>query len=674
MNRVFLTILLTACTLVSQAQTKPMAVVSKVENQSGKTVVQLKWFAGDFDAFKQLVKEGSTVERVEISADQDPKTANFDGAIKTVIQPTKTRLDKLDVNLESTRKLQLLLEPFLVESVTENAEAKNFAFALAVLDCSVSKETGIVIGCTFTDESVEKGKTYAYRIRIKNTPDGFIAVQTNEVTTYPKIENVTLTLDRKNTVEMRWQSQDTKAFGYGFQLEKSLDSPKAGNYLTQTPYVPVRSADEKTDKDDSYRDELLTEGKNHFYRVVGLNYFGEAVLFSEWQKIYIPNHVHAEIYIDTTYAKDQTRVIEGSAYGDGKPMNISRYELHQSTQKDADYSLVETKTFSDSVFAFAVPMLKTGDQFYYKVLAISKDNDTVASLPSYVFTLDQEPPAKPTLLTGEIDSNGVVRLSWQAPADKDLQGYRIYRANDKREEFTERNKDLSLATTLTDTVRLDNLTSEVYYCLKAVDLNYNNSPFSDTILVLKPDTIAPVPAMLSIPVVKDSIMVLSWINSPSADVRLNFLIREQGTVVDTLKRWSDQITGFEDKRITAGTAYNYRIVTADKSRNASQSEPRRVYYEPGYRKAISEAKAVLNANTNAIDLSWSLPKGEVFSFQIYKSVNGGKFSLLKTIENGLCVTYSDKDIKTGNKYAYKVKYVLQSGIHGMPTNEMIVVF
>jgi fibronectin type 3 domain-containing protein len=674
MNRILLALLTTFCFQYVQAQTKQMAVVSKVEKQSSKTIVQLKWFAGDFDAFKQLVNEGSTVERIEISADQDPKTANFDGAKKTVIEPTKTRLNKLDANTESAQRITSLLDPFLSSNSPDNEESKNFAFALAVLDCSISKETGIVIGCTYTDQTAEKGKTYAYRIRVKNAPDGFIVVQTGELTTYPKIENVTLLLDRKNTVELRWQARKTKAFGYGFQLEKSLDSPKEGNYLTQTPYVPVRSADEKADKDDSFRDEQLTEGKTHFYRVVGLNYFGEAVMYSEWQKIYIPNHVHAEIYIDTTYAKDQNRVIEGSAYGDGKPMNINRYELHQSNQKDSDYTLIEKKTYSDSVFTFTVPMTKTGDQFYYKVLAISKDNDTVSSLPSYVFTLDQEPPAKPTLLTGEIDSNGVVRLSWQAPTDKDLKGYRIYRANDKREEFKERNKDLSMATTLIDTIRLDNLTSEVYYCVKAVDLNFNNSPFSDTILVLKPDTIAPVPAMLSKPIVNDSILILSWINSPSVDVKMNFLIRQQGIVIDTLTRWIAQTESYEDKGIIAGTGYNYRIVTADKSSNTSFSEPRQVYYEPGYRKAISEAKAVSNKSANAIDLTWSLPQGEIFSFQIYKSTDGGKFSLLKTIENATCVSYSDKNVITGVKYAYKVKYVLKSGIHGMPTKEMVVLF
>lgn len=662
------------CVLHVKAQTKTMAVVSKVENQSGKTVVRLKWFPGDFDAFRQLVKEGSTIERMEISAGQDPQTAGFDGASKTIIQPARARVDKLDENLESTRKLQLLLEPFFNDEVSGNAESRNFAFALAVLDCSVSKETGEVVGCTFTDESIEKGKTYAYRIRVKNAPDGFIAVQTGDMTAYPKIENVTLTLDQKNTVELRWQARDTKAFGYGFQLEKSLDAPTPGNYLTETPYVPVRSADEKPDKDDSFRDEQLTEGRNHFYRVVGLNYFGEPVMFSEWQKIYVPNHVHAELYIDTTYAKGPERIIRVRVASEGKPTNIGHYELLRSAQKDSAYTLVERKVVADSVFSFNVVIPKTGDQFYYKVLAISKENDTVSSLPAYVFTLDQEPPAAPTLLTGAIDSNGVIRLAWKAPKAKDLQGYRIYRANDKREEFKERNKELSLAEQFIDTMRLDNLTSEVYYCVKAVDLNYNNSPFSDTILVLKPDTIAPVPAKLSQVTLKDSLVHLSWVNSPSIDVKMNYLIRLEGSSADTLKHWADAAVDFIDNHLQPGTSYYYHILTVDKNGNSSSSALKKVHYEPGYREAITDSRAMTNETNKTIDLSWSLPPGDVFSFLVYKSVNGGKFSLVKTIENGTCTAWSDRNIATGNRYSYKIKYVLQSGIHGLPTKEMVVVY
>ena len=73
MNRIRLILLLVLLTSLSQAQAQTMAVVSKVEEINGKTVAQLKWFAVDFEAFKQLVNLGSTVERVEISAGQDPK-------------------------------------------------------------------------------------------------------------------------------------------------------------------------------------------------------------------------------------------------------------------------------------------------------------------------------------------------------------------------------------------------------------------------------------------------------------------------------------------------------------------------------------------------------------------------------------------------------------------------
>ncbi len=676
MKKLLFILLVTVCFQLVNAQTKPMAVVSKVEKLSGKTVVQIKWFVGDFNAFKALLENGSTVERIEITANQDPATANYTNAVTTVITPAKTRLDKLDANLESTQKINSLLEPFMSKN-EQNEETKNFALALAVLECSISKEMGIVVGSTLTDNSVEKGKTYAYRITIKDTPNGYLVVHTDELTEYPKIESFALKLDRKNTVELTWQARNTKAFGYGFQLEKSLDKPQEGTYLTQTPYVPVRSADEKADKDDSFRDEQLIEGRTHYYRLVGLNYFGEAVLFSDWKKIYVPNHVHAELYIDTTFAKGESRIINGSAFGSGKPMNIERYELHQSTKKDADYSKIASMSFTDSVFSFTVTMPKTGDQFYYKVLAISKDNDTVSSLPSYVFTLDQEAPEKPTGLTGAIDSLGVVRIEWQAPKDKDLQGYRIFRANDKREDFTERNTVLSTSTSFTDTMRLDNLTSEVYYCLKAVDLNYNNSPFSDTILIIKPDTIAPVAYVLLKPEIKDTTLTLQWIASPSTDIQINYLIRQMGTKRDTVTRWSDANVAekpvFVDQQLIAGTAYSYHIVTVDKSGNTSESQPRNVYFEPGYRRAIKTANAVMNLETKAIDLSWSLPEGEVFSFQIYKATNDGELSLLKTIENGSCVSFSDRNVKLGFKYTYTVKYILQTGIHGMPTTRLVVV-
>ena len=80
-----------------------------------------------------------------------------------------------------------------------------------------------------------------------------------------------------------------------------------------------------------------------------------------------------------------------------------------------------------SEFQFTLPSpLETGDRFYYKVAAISVDNDTVYSFHSYFFTLDQEPPSIPTGLKGTIDEKGIVSLEWNKNPDNDIRGYRVF--------------------------------------------------------------------------------------------------------------------------------------------------------------------------------------------------------------------------------------------------------
>jgi hypothetical protein len=665
----YLLALLTIAVSQLHAQTRKMSLVARVQPRE----VCLKWFPADYEQLKLLVEKGATVSRVELSTMQEPGTVNYDNAVQTRIEPADSRYQALDPNAPETAKIASLLEPFLSAEQPTGKEAQNFAFVLATLENSISATFGKVIGCELTDLDVEKNKIYAYRVRIEGVPDAYITVRTNQPTAYPEIDNLVLTLDKKNTVELKWKAKKYTEFGYGFLLEKSLDAPREGSYLTETPYVPARTDDELPDKDDFFRDEQLTEGKTHYYRLVGLNYFGERAMFSEWKKIYVPNHVHAEVSIDSIYAQDATRIVRGMASGHGrKPMNIAKYILLRSSAQQGRYEVVETRAFADSVFSFTVPMPKTGDQFYYKVAAASKDNDSVVSLSYYFFTLDQEPPAKPAGLTGTVDSSGIVRLVWTAPPDNDLQGYRIYRANARHEDFTERNTDLSLQTAFTDTLRLDNLTSEVYYCLRAVDKNYNNSDFSDTLLLIKPDTIAPVAALLSRPLVRDSIISLSWINSPSADIALNYLIRDTGGTTDTLTKWTGETAMFTDRAVIPGKSYSYRIVTSDKSSNRASSQPRQLVYEPGYRKPLPAVKGAANRNAKSIVLNWTLPEERVFSFQIYRAENGSPLSLIKTVEDPACVLFTDKDISIGETYVYTVKYILTSGIHSLPSERIAI--
>jgi len=152
----------------------------------------------------------------------------------------------------------------------------------------------------------------------------------------------------------------------------------------------------------------------------------------------------------------------------------------------------------------------------------------------------------------------------------------------------------------------------------------------------------------------------------------NILMRYSGSSADTLLRWSDTVMTYSDKQIVPGSSYHYQIITTDKAGNRTQGTLRQLYYEPGYRKALSGFNATIMQKEKRIRLVWQPPTEEVFSYQIYRSTGEGKLLLIKTIENGTITTFEDQNVSTGNTYSYTIKYQLKSGIHGLPAPTLTV--
>ncbi len=659
-------------TVLLQAQESSISLVSEVK----KDTIRLKWFLKDFDQIQAVINFGYVIERAEIQGDMNPEMANFSGVEKFTFASNKGALQRITLEDTISAENRSVLDAFISKSKITNASSKDFAYALFTLQNAISKDLAEIAGLSYTDLKFDKNKIYAYRISIKGLNPFYARVNASEWTVYPKIEGVKLNLDKKKTVDLEWSAKQYTNFGFGYLIQKSLDEPKEGTFLTLRPYAPVKTDTEKEGKLDSYRDEDLTEGKFHFYRLTGLNYFGEPAMYSEWFKIFVPKSVNAEIFIDSIYMQDATRVVEGMAIPVGNgTLHIDKFLLEKSKFRDKDFELVAQQDFIDTNFRFVVPLVGTGDQFYYRVTAISSDKDSVFSNADYFFTLDQEPPGPVVMKSGKIDSSGIVQLLWTPPSDKDIKGYRIFRANALDEEFQEVNKELSPASAYIDKIRLDNLTSEVYYFVRAVDRNYNNSKNSDTLLVLKPDTIPPVVAYLYKPRVKDSAMHLTWSNSESVDVFQNYLIRQnEAGQIDTIFRWKDNATSYSDVNLFPGKACTYRIRTMDKSGNSSSGDVRKIYYEPGYRLPLKKVMALADREKKLIEISWEAPTENVFSYQIYKQEDDGKFTLIKTLESPEKLVFQDRVVAIGNRYRYYVKFITDKGIHSLPSTKIEVIY
>ena len=663
MSSLRIVLLFVIALFIEEAYGQDLVLVSKVEKDS----ISIKWLPSNFDQLKQIAN-GATIYRVESSKPQNFQLVNFQNAKTWIIEPTKKRYEKLNLSTTTGEKADVLLSPLFDKSNPE--ELKNFSFGTALIENIINPEFQFILGNIIVDKSFNKNKTYVYKIEVKGMAPYFIFIDPKQVTKYSSINDLNLSLDQKKTVDVEWSAKRYEKEAFGFDIEHSVDEIKGGDFLTEIPYLPFKSNFEKEGKLAMYRDSPLP-GHFHYYRIHGRDMFGHRELVSEWKKIYVPLLINAWAQIDTMYATSNQRVIKAGVYELEGKTNVKEVHLMRSSNKDTDFNLVEKVEYTDSLYSFSVNEEKTGDHYYYKILAINKD-DTVASLPYYFFTLDQEPPSAPTNVSGVIDSSGVVTLNWEASIDDDIQGYKIFRANTKKEEFVEKTTRLFTTLNFTDTLALNNLTSDVYYFVQAVDDNFNQSVNSDTILIIKPDTIAPIACIVKDVQIEKGALRILWINSDSEDLKQSSLLRFNNQQIDTLITWSREYSEFIDSNIIGGQNYQYQIITADKSDNQTYSNEFKRFYEPGYRKKIDNFIGKVDVKQKSIVLCWDKPKAEIYSYQIYRAKGDGKMLPLKTLMDANQNTYKDNNVRLNNKYVYTVKYVNQSGIHSIPSKIEII--
>lgn len=630
-------------------------------NKVGKDTISIKWLPSTYE---QLVKisKGATISRAISDKPINFELVNFTNAKVWTIDPTSVQYNQLGAS-QQEQKFKTLLEP-VIEGSTDKEQA-NFVVMTNVIENMVNPRFQSVLGNVLHDTDFDRSKSYVYKIEVKGLSPVYSFVDPKETTEYSSID-ISLILDRKKTVSVEWDAKSVADQSLGFYVEHAIDKPKNGSYLDELPYIPFTTQFEVADKKATVIDEPL-EGHFHYYRVHGLDPFGLPSLHSKWEKIYVPLSVHAVPYIDTIRANQRERIIEVSASLLKSNPNIKSWTLLRSQKKDANYIAIETKPYTDSIESFRVNGKPSGDHFYYKIQVVNKD-DSVSSLPYYFFTLDQEPPTAPSELEGSINQNGIVSINWTAPVDDDIQGYRVFRGNQKREEFIEKTTELNNVLSFTDTLALNNLTSEVYYFVQAVDLNYNNSTPSDTLLLLKPDTIPPMAAAMKSIKTVDTTLIISWENSKSSDLQRTILIRNN---TDTIPLALDQ-TIYTDNGIEAGNHYSYQLVCEDEQANKSQSQVFSQYYETGIRKPLKKFSAEVVRSEKQVVLSWQAPKEQVYSYKILRAKDDGKLTYIKSITDPSVQTYIDKNVSVGRKYTYSINYTTTEGIQSIPCKQEVI--
>lgn len=637
-----------------------------------KDKILLRWASSDALAWKKLNKYGYQLERYTVTRDN-----------KTLANPEKVILAKelkpepienwekmIDENDNAAIIAQALYgETFGIEGVNqlqsivnlseENEQRFTFSLFAADKDFEMAKKAG----WGFEDKTALKNEKYLYRVS-SNVPKeeldikyGGVFVGLKEYEDLPKPIDFTAHFADRSAM-LSWNFK-ILAHAYGsYYVERSLDKIHFER-ITNKPYTSMNQENENNNR--IFYVDSIANSKQYSYRIQGISAFGELGPYSEIVSgsgksvlKFVPHLTVKDFKDDKTVTLTWVFDAEGDS-------EISGFELNRSDADDDKYTTVIKNIPPKNR---TVTYDKLASTNYFTITALGKQGSKRTSFPMLVQPVDSIPPVKPVNLKGVIDSLGVVKLSWDANKEKDLMGYRIYKAYNPNEEFSQLTVSPNVNNKYEDNVIIKSLNSKVYYKIIAVDTHYNMSPFSEVLIVKKPDVIPPTSPIFTNYEIKEGIVLLEWINSQSEDAVSHQLYRKENEQKDwqLILDTKEKLETYQDKNITEGGTYRYAIYAKDESHLVSNPSPEVAVFVPvsSVMPAIKGFYAQPNTISNSIDLSWEYKATGVESFEIYKATAEEPLQLMQMV-TAQTKKLSDTNITINTTYKYAIRALFADG-------------
>ncbi|OQP62623.1 hypothetical protein A3860_26800 [Niastella vici] len=554
-----------------------------------------------------------------------------------------------------------------------------FALLIADLDYGAAQAAGLA----FTDNHVQNGERYIYKITInipealkKEVPyiEGAVFCVGGEARRMPGIGMPDLEIS-DNYATLKWNIEHLTGFYTAYEIERSGDGIHYSP-ATELPFVQMSKG--KTPTLATFTDSLFqTNTDSIYYRVRGINAFGDKSAFSPraaQRNFIIPVY---RPHIDSAYNVPGAKVRVCWRLPDSIARKTAGLHLLVANKAEGPYFPVTKNMLSpvENGYTDSVHFVSN----YYKLSVVYKQNNkTFTSLPYLHMGEDSIAPIKPVVIKAVVDSLGKVTLRWKANPEADLLGYRVFRANGLKEEFTEITRHPYADTVWQDALNLNTLTTHVYYTLLAVDRYFNASHYSDTVMLKRPDTVAPAPAVIANAFMKGETVQLALLATHSPDVmmyrleRLNTATSKEPVLLAQLSPSKQDSLFYTDTAVVAGNTYQYLLYTIDSSNNRSVNRSGLVLFDPAFRKAVQFNQASADRTKQLIQLQWEYPLTGVQKYIIYRNKAGGAFTTLCTL-TGNEKQYTDKEININNTYGYKIKAVFDDGKHSQlsPVKEVI---
>lgn len=665
----------------------------KLIYQSYGDSVVLRWAPNRVDAWFQGNRVGYVVTRTRVT-ENGPEPETLDTLTPEPLRPWTLSEWKAKVKPGddyAAIAAQMLYGDFS-EEATEADEGNPFAqmiaesevfdarFGMALLAADNEPLAADGLALRYVDAMVMENERYIYRVSLA-VEDSTRPVASGYSVAYvypysPLAAPPGLTVEEGDgSITVRWPIPELTGFT-GYHLFRSDDGGSTYTQLTEQPLISIVPENQPKPEPLLYTDSAVSNYTVYTYQLRGLNAFGDLSEPAELTamprdltataapQILTPEQVgERAIQLDWTMGEDEE--------------DLAGFVVERSETSSSGFEAIDGKLLSTSERSY-VDRSASNEHPYYRVVAIDTAGNRASSIAARGTFADSIPPGAPTGVRGVIDTNGIVRLSWNRNTERDILGYRVLWANADYHEFSQRTAMTLADTTFVDTVSVRTLTENVYYQVAAVDRNYNHSEPSEPIEIRRPDLVAPQKSLFTNVSVTDSSVALNWIPSPSSDVARNILYRR---APDADKEWSElqsmgqSTASYTDDNVEQNVVYHYRLVAEDSSglRSAGdvvQGRP----YDPGVRAGVAGLRASYDSATDMVRLVWDYPGGEEEEhwFVLYRAIGTAEIAQYQSVAQGISA-FEDSYLPAYGTYTYAVQVYTHGGISPISSPATVVV-
>lgn len=485
---------------------------------------------------------------------------------------------------------------------------------------------------TYTDTVKSNNKTYTYKIQAYNTNNGKQGVgaysSTKSAKTLAKAKITGITSSNEDMLKISWKKV-SGAKGYTISRSTSKNSG----------YKKIDTVTGKT----SYTDDTVKAGKTYYYKVEAYNVNSGTKGYGGASDAVAGKTAKRTKITSIVSTNEKTLTIKWNkitgAYG---------YRIKRSTDEDGTYKVVKTIK-SGNTASYKDTSVKAGKTYYYTVETMVKTGDNICYSGDSA-SMEGRTAKKAKIKYAVSNGSNQIEVNWGAVSG--AYGYRIKRSTSKNGTY----KVVATLKGKNNTTYQDkNVKTAKTYYYKVETINKVNGKkgYSGDSAVVSAKTLKTT-SITAVKATGSTSVRLEW---KAVDGASGYQIY-RSTSKDSGYKKVGQVKGkntkkYEDKTLEAGKTYYYQV-RAYKSNSAKNGVASFSKAQKAWTIKQVVFSQITSDSKNQVTLGWK-KVSKAQGYDIYRSdeSNSG-FEKIASISSGSTLTYTDKGIKSGNTYYYKI--------------------